>query len=450
MSDTTTNLLYLADLELEKSANIFHQIGAGLRGARQGAQQVAHSQGLHGAMRTLDRFGARPVNVVNGLVQMPAPIQKAPSFLGAVKERVQGAVGGAKQQFQATRAADHAVKDFGRLRQQHQELQNATNIVGQHGLLHGNNPMAVMPDYSKMSPAQYLRQQGHVVPAHHRTAPPPLPPQAPQQRRAVPHGPLSPTPPQPIQARPQGAPRGQPLPQGRQIAQNPPVAPTGHPQQGAQAPTDPNGQVATPHWMNSYAGPLALGAGAAALGTSALRGGPTATEQDIRMRDYMANAQQNMATPLPPMSVYASYDHFAAEKAAAYTPMYPTMQGAMANSLAQQLAQKFVGEPIDAVHRVLKKKLYDEPKHEAAYMAALEGDDILQAEHNENPERLRGSFHTLKTFAPTIAKNPLATRTFLRQSTMSGMNGSGPDFATIRMMAETEKFIQNAKGRGIP
>ncbi len=168
------------------------------------------------------------------------------------------------------------------------------------------------------------------------------------------------------------------------------------------------------------------------------------------MRDYMANTQQNMSAPLPPMSVYAGYDDFAAEKAAAYTPMYPTMQGAMANSLAQQLAQKFVGEPIDAVQTVLKKKLYDEPKHEAAFMSALEGDDILQAEHRENPDRLRGSFHTLKTFAPTIAKNPLATRTFLRQATMSGMNNVGPDFATIRMMAETEKFIQNAKGRGLP
>ena len=212
----------------------------------------------------------------------------------------------------------------------------------------------------------------------------------------------------------------------------------------------PQDEVAAPHWLNRYAGPLALGAGAAALGTSALRGGPTASEQDIRMRDYMTNAQHNMSAPLPPMSVYASYDDFADEKVAAYAPMYPTVQGALANSLAQQLAQKFVGEPIDAVHTVLKKKLYDEPKHEAAFMSALEGDEILQAEHRENPERLRGSFHTLKTFAPTIAKNPLATRTFLRQATMSGMNGSGPDFATIRMMAETEKFIQNAKGRGTP
>jgi hypothetical protein len=203
-------------------------------------------------------------------------------------------------------------------------------------------------------------------------------------------------------------------------------------------------------WLSRNAAPLALAAGGAALGTSMLRGGPAAAEQDARMRDYMTNAQQNMATPMPTMAVYASYDEFAEEKRAAYAPVYPTMQGAMANSLANQLATKFVGEPIDAVQKVLKKKLYDEPKHRAAFQQALEGDEMLQAEHRDNPQGLADTFHTLKTFAPSIAKNPLATRTFLRQATMSKMHGTGPDFATIRLMTETEKFIQNAKGRGTP
>ena len=81
------------------------------------------------------------------------------------------------------------------------------------------------------------------------------------------------------------------------------------------------------------------------------------------MRDYQTNAQGNMSTPMPSMSVYASYEKFAASKVpppkSPYTQVYPTMQGALANSLASQLASKFIGDPIDAIQRVLKKKLYN-------------------------------------------------------------------------------------------
>ena len=156
-----------------------------------------------------------------------------------------------------------------------------------------------------------------------------------------------------------------------------------------------------------------------------------------------------MNTPLPSMTVKAGYDQFSEEKIAnIYTPVYPSMQSALSTSLAQQLASKFVGEPIDAAHKVLKKKLYDEPKQEAAFHDAIRGDDMLQEAHRSNPRALEETFSTLKTFAPSIAKNPSATKSFLRQATMSGMHGGGPDFATIRLMAETEKFIQNSKGRG--
>lgn len=153
---------------------------------------------------------------------------------------------------------------------------------------------------------------------------------------------------------------------------------------------------------------------------------------------------------MPSMSVYASYDEFAAEKIADYAPVYQTMQSSLANSLANQLATKFVGEPMDAVHKVLRKKFYDDPKHQQSFQNAVDEDDMLRAHHAENPDSLMKSFSTLKEFAPTLAKNPMATRSFLRNATMSGMHGTGPDFATIRLMAETEKFLQNAKGRGTP
>jgi hypothetical protein len=202
-------------------------------------------------------------------------------------------------------------------------------------------------------------------------------------------------------------------------------------------------------FMRNYALPAAGAAGIAGLGYAAYRGSQAANEQSARMQDHFTNSAHNMSNPLPPMTVTASYDEFCEEKLAnVYAPVYPSMQNALSTSMAQQLATKFVGEPIDAAHKVLKKKLYDEPKQQAAYDEAVSGDEMLQEAHRTNPKGLQETFSTLKTFAPSMAKNPQATKSFLRQATMSGMHGGGPDFATIRLLAETEKFIQNSKGRG--
>ena len=202
-------------------------------------------------------------------------------------------------------------------------------------------------------------------------------------------------------------------------------------------------------FMRNYAMPAAGAAGVAGLGYAAYRGSQAANEQSARMQDHFTNSAHNMSNPLPPMTVTASYDEFCEEKVAnVYAPVYPSMQNALSTAISQQLATKFVGDPIDAAHKVLTKKLYDEPKQQAAYDDAISSDEILQEAHRSNPRALQESFSTLKTFAPSMAKNPQAAKSFLRQATMSGMQGSGPDFATIRLLAETEKFIQNSKGRG--
>jgi len=198
--------------------------------------------------------------------------------------------------------------------------------------------------------------------------------------------------------------------------------------------------------------PALFGIGAlGTIGLAGYKGMLAGDEQSAREQDYMTHARDDMRTPLPSMTVKAGYDLFAEEKTAttyAFNPVYPSMQTAFTSSIANQIANKFVGEPIDAAHKALTKKLYDEPKQEAAFQTAVEGDEMLQEAHRQNPKALQETFSTLKTFAPSIAKNPSATRSFLRQAAMSGMHGGGPDFATIRLMAETEKFIQNAKGRG--
>jgi hypothetical protein len=209
-------------------------------------------------------------------------------------------------------------------------------------------------------------------------------------------------------------------------------------------------------FLQRNAAPLALAAGTGLAGLSLLRSGNGSQEQDTRIQDYMRNAQSNLDTPVPSLSVYASYDEFSAEKTAALnavktassTPApinpYPTAQSALANALANQLAAKFVGDPIDAIHKVLRKKLYEEPQHHAAFNDAVNSDQMLQEHHAQNPQALSDAYKTLKTFAPSLSKDPHVTRSWLRQAVMSGMHNTGPDFATIRLLSETEKNIQHA------
>jgi hypothetical protein len=96
-------------------------------------------------------------------------------------------------------------------------------------------------------------------------------------------------------------------------------------------------------------------------------GGGAADEQAARMQDYYANAQNQMAQPMPSMAVMASYDEFAAKKIAELksaddgSPMlFNTAHSAMGTAFGKALADKLVTEPIDNAHRFLKKKIVEE------------------------------------------------------------------------------------------
>lgn len=173
------------------------------------------------------------------------------------------------------------------------------------------------------------------------------------------------------------------------------------------------------------------------------------------MRDYYANATHQMPQPVPGMGVYASYDEFANEKIASLTKvadgpphrldtLTPT-HNAFAGAFGNALATKFVSDPIDGIHRILKKKIVDDPKAHATFHGVIQGDPDLQKHYEQNPGQVDETFKALRKFGPSMATSPAVVRSFLRQSMMTGGN---MDFATIRMLAETEKFIQNGRGQG--
>lgn len=197
--------------------------------------------------------------------------------------------------------------------------------------------------------------------------------------------------------------------------------------------------------MDRFGKPAALAGMAGAVGYGAYRSGQNAAEQDARTRDLMAARQQDMNAQMPSMTVLASYAKFAQEKVANGMPVYNNVQTAMAKSLGDTLADRLVAQPIDAMSGLLRKKLYDEPKQKAVFDHVVGEDPHLQQAHAANPKQLQEMYHTLKKFAPSLAVDRNATKSFLRQAMMAG---GQLDYATIRMLAETEKFVQNSKGRG--
>jgi hypothetical protein len=161
----------------------------------------------------------------------------------------------------------------------------------------------------------------------------------------------------------------------------------------------------------------------------------------------MGNAQHDVNAALPSMTVTASYEKFAAEKlSTTATPAPPeyfsTARGAVAKSLGDVLANKLVADPIDALHRTMNRRFYDEPEWKSNFDKTVQSDPMLQNLLQQNPDALHNAFHTIKRFSPTLAKDHLATRSLLRHVAMSG---GEMDFGTMKMLAETEKFHNESK-----
>lgn len=141
---------------------------------------------------------------------------------------------------------------------------------------------------------------------------------------------------------------------------------------------------------------------------------------------------------------YRKGEEKVAEQPPRFDVLTPT-HNAFAVEFGKALANKFVTDPIDGIHRILKKKIVEDPKAMSTFYGVIESDPELQRHYSENPDQVHDTFKALRRFGPSMAASPAVVRSFLRQSMMAGGN---MDFATIRMLAETEKFIQNSRGQG--
>ena len=185
--------------------------------------------------------------------------------------------------------------------------------------------------------------------------------------------------------------------------------------------------------------------GAAAAVPAVYHGLQDASEQTTRMQDLYNNRRQQLDAPMVLLQVKAAATNpapMSGQPRGLYSSALLNSQSALANAVARSLVER----PLNAAGTLLTKKLYTAPKHQKAFEHATTTDDLVSKAYKENPEHIHGAWSTMRRFGPSLAEDPSAVKSFLRQAAMS--NGQ-IDYATIRMLAETEKFVQQARGQGV-
>lgn len=114
-------------------------------------------------------------------------------------------------------------------------------------------------------------------------------------------------------------------------------------------------------------------------------------------------------------------------------------QGIMGETPSAEMKERELGK-FEAQKQIKSQQLLDlAPQHDAAFAAAHKDDVIGRAD----PALMRSSFQTMKRFAPTLASDPSAVTSFLRES---AIYNNGPSYASIKNLADAEKSVVSAGG----
>lgn len=80
------------------------------------------------------------------------------------------------------------------------------------------------------------------------------------------------------------------------------------------------------------------------------------------------------------------------------------------------------------------------PLHDRAFQEAHHEDDVLAG---ADPRLMQSAYTTMKRFAPNLASDPNAVRSFLRESATWG---TPPSYATLKNLADAEQSVTRAGG----
>lgn len=158
---------------------------------------------------------------------------------------------------------------------------------------------------------------------------------------------------------------------------------------------------------------------------------------------HLNNSRRNdMSTPMyDPTVVKRAYDEFFQMKLASNERdggIFSTLSGAASKTVGEG-ASKALGHlfvrPVDWAAKKIEKSFVTQPKQNDALTHALKDPTVAQF-RRENPQAFNDLHQTLTQFAPNIATNPLAVRTFMTHGAATQGN---LDIATLKLLTDTEK-----------
>ena len=115
----------------------------------------------------------------------------------------------------------------------------------------------------------------------------------------------------------------------------------------------------------------------------------------------------------------------------------------LTEGLVKSVTERLVSGPLTKAWDIIDKKLYMEPRQKNVLKQAIQTDPMLARMMETNPELIAEAYKTVKTYAPSLTVDKSALQGFLRQIAITGI----VDPASIRMLAETEKFIKASRGQ---
>lgn len=115
----------------------------------------------------------------------------------------------------------------------------------------------------------------------------------------------------------------------------------------------------------------------------------------------------------------------------------------LTEGVVKSVTDRLISGPLTKAWDIIDKKLYMEPRQKNVLKQAIQSDPMLARMMESNPELIAEAYKTVKTYAPSLTVDKSALQGFLRQIAITGI----VDPATIRMLAETEKFVKASRGQ---
>jgi hypothetical protein len=109
--------------------------------------------------------------------------------------------------------------------------------------------------------------------------------------------------------------------------------------------------------------------------------------------------------------------------------------------MSMPLADFLIRTPLASLSDLIKKQLFTIPGQRKAFHSATE-DENLSRFHKENPGMFESAHQSLTHFAPEASTDPNIVKNYLNQIMMTRGN---VDIATLKLLAETEKALQQTR-----